>query len=556
MNFSDKNIGWFQALFNIIVLWGIAHIAIGYCAKILGVNIILFSCISFASSALLLLLMSGYGKLAYETLKSLDTWGYGVILLLTYISVFLLFSKVSATEGSLLLMFGMNMSLLASWFFFSRKPSRGQVLGNLVVFSGLLLACYDTVSEQRTAVYFLVFILGIIATIRVFLAETHKPHTQATQMSDPKAKTRVIAFVMFIVSLIFTIFTVSIAALKYFNPSDVNIYLSGFPTLSDFLNPATIFAGLLYGAILMAPLRFLEFASTSRIKGENYLTVTALAPASTLFWEWSTHSLTNLSLETISNYDLLACVLITLGAFWAAISQIKKSRSLNNFSEYLSYNPQNLEQVNDTREVLANTLENFNHNIDKSAIALGIEKHIITAILSDKDKVLSFKGDVLKKVARQYRRNVAMSDALTGLPNRSAFMTALKGAAYEAEIYSVLFIDLNKFKPVNDTYGHDAGDFILQGVAERLSELYPKRSLVTRLGGDEFAILLLDQTKEQATEEIAKIKESIAKPFDFKGTEITIGGSVGIATYPEDGSDPESLLKLADESMYREKDAR
>ena len=555
MDLQTKKIGWIQALFNIIVLWGISHIGIGYCAKILHVNTILFACIAFASSALFLLLFSGYGRLARETLKSLDTWGYGVILLLTYISVFLLFSKVSATEGSLLLMFGMNVSLIASWFFFSRKPSKGQVLGNLIVFAGLVLTCYDTPKNVQLGVYTLVIALGVIASIRVFLAETHKPHTQAMQSNDPKSKSRVIAFVMFIVSLIFTTVTVLVATVRHFYSLDAEHFL-GFPTLVDFLNPASIFAGLVYGAVLMAPLRYLEFASTSKIKGENYLTVTALAPASTLLWEWATHGITGLSLETISKFDILACVLITLGAFLAAYSQIKKSSKSNNFEKYLKSSAQDLESIEETREIIANTLEHFNSDLKKTAKALDLNVKVLTAILEDKEKVLAFNDETLRKVAKKYRKNVATADALTGLLNKGGFMTALKTASYESDILSLYFIDLNKFKPVNDRYGHEAGDYVLQVIAERLKELFPNKSIITRLGGDEYCILLLDTDKPQAETKVNLISEELEKEIAYQDAKISVSGSIGLANYPVDTHNAEELISLADKQMYVKKGGR
>lgn len=555
MDLQTKKIGWIQGIFNIVVLWGVAHIGIGYCAKILHVNTILFACIAFASSALFLLLFGGYGKLAKETIKSLDTWGYGVILLLTYIAVFLLFSKVSATEGSLLLLFGMNVSFLASWFFFSRKPNKGQILGNLIVFTGLILTCYDTPKSVQLSVYTMVIVLGLLTAIRFFIAENHKPHTQAMESTDPKSKSRVIAFVMFVVSLIFTSVTVIIATIRHFYSLDSEQFL-GFPTLVDFLNPYTVFAGLIYGAILMAPLRYLEFASTSKIKGENYATIMALAPASTLLWEWLTHGLTGLSLETITGWDLFACILITSGAFLAAYSQLKKTNKINNYENFLKYSPQNLEEVEETRAYIIGALENFKNNLAKTASALDLKIDVIEAIMADKKHVLALKGDVLKQVTKNYRKNVAEGDYLTGLLNKAGFHIAFRDVIAQSDQLSLFFIDLNKFKPVNDKYGHDAGDFILAETGKRLKELFGDNALVTRYGGDEYGILIKDMIKDDAVKMVDKITSTIEKDIVWQDHIINISGSVGLANYPEDTNNPKDLIKLSDQQMFTNKSER
>ena len=176
--------------------------------------------------------------------------------------------------------------------------------------------------------------------------------------------------------------------------------------------------------------------------------------------------------------------------------------------------------------------------------------------MQDREKVLAFKDKVLTDVTRRYRRNVASNDPLTGLINRSGFMSEVKIAPTKSNSFCVLFIDLDKFKPVNDTYGHEAGDFILIEVAKRLKTLFPNNASITRLGGDEYCLLLLDTEKQDIEHLITKIKEALTIPFTYNEHTITIGGSVGLAHYPSDTKTPEDLLKIADEGMYREKKER
>lgn len=548
---KQTTLGWVQALIAVLIFFGLNNVMIRYAAFVLEVNPIIYSSVAFCSCALILLAIVGPGKLAKETMRSLDTWIYGLVLILGYITGLVLFSYVSSTEGTMLQKFSSIIAILGAWLFLGRTPDKYQFISIILMAVGVGIVFFDLNTTEQGIIIITMILFGVFQSARIFVAELHRPHAQAAQQtSDPKAKTRVIGFVMFLVSVFFLILSLLLAYANSLQETPI----SGLPQFVDFTHGPTIFAGFFAGIVLVAPLRLLEFASTYRIKGENYATIASLSFVSTLFWEWATSPITGLSMKEVSQQDLFAGLLITIGGLLIALTRgLKKTPK---WEKSLVYATQDPEQVDDSREIIANTLEHFNGDIKKTEKSLELEKGVITAILEDSEKVLAFNSNLLKKVARNYRRKVAMSDALTGLANRAGFMTVLKGAAYEADIYSLLFIDLNKFKPVNDTYGHDAGDAILKGVAERLSILFPKRACVTRLGGDEFAVLLLDSNKEQAETFVSNIKEILSEPFDFKGTEIIIGASVGIATYPYDGTDPEKLLKQADEGMYREKSER
>ena len=552
---NPQFIGWAQAFFSVLVLWGINNVALGYSAQVLHANYLVYTCSTFVSCAFCLLLIGGKGPLVKETLRSIDTWAFGLIMLIGYVLTLTLFSYVSSTEGSLLQRISLFFSVFLSWVFLGRSPTKGQLIGVLLVLSGIAFVCQDLPEKNRGIIYLLMFLEGLCLTGRMFIAEIHRPHNHAMTLErDPRAKARVVGFIMFVISTFFLMITALLAVLQTFEPffSENNI----LPTLESFTHTPSIVAGLVAGVLLLAPLRLIEFSSTATIKTENFLAIAALSSVATYFWEWMLQPITGMSLKSFTEGDLIAGSIITFGCFIAAASKIKKKSVRTTWEDALRYAAQDIEGIQDSREILANTLEHFSGDVGKSAKALGVEVVVLEALLNDKDKVLAFKADIFKNVARNYRRKVAMSDALTGLANRAGFMTALKGAAYESEIYSVLYIDLDKFKPVNDTYGHDAGDYVLKGVATRLSTMFNTRALATRLGGDEFCVLLLDATKEEAATHVEAIQAELAKPFEFSGKVITIGASVGIATYPEDSKSPEELLTLADESMFSDKKVR
>ncbi len=160
-----------------------------------------------------------------------------------------------------------------------------------------------------------------------------------------------------------------------------------------------------------------------------------------------------------------------------------------------------------------------------------------------------------KKQADEIIWKQANYDFLTGLPNRSLFADRLdqeiKIAHRTNRSLALLFIDLDYFKQVNDTLGHDMGDILLVKVSERLTESVRESDTVARMGGDEFtAILPQIDSPEDAERVVRIIIEKLAQPFDLNGTAVTISASVGIAIYPNDGQNSKELLQNSDKAMY------
>ena len=155
-------------------------------------------------------------------------------------------------------------------------------------------------------------------------------------------------------------------------------------------------------------------------------------------------------------------------------------------------------------------------------------------------------------------RKLAYHDGLTGLYNRLAFQTRLKSRsnAVGDAPFSVLQIDLDGFKKVNDTLGHHAGDLLLQGVAARLRELLGPDDVAARLGGDEFAIILATGDREKAANFARAVIAALLRPFEIEGDLARIGGSIGVAVWPDDDADAGEALKKADAAMYRAKQVK
>jgi len=165
-----------------------------------------------------------------------------------------------------------------------------------------------------------------------------------------------------------------------------------------------------------------------------------------------------------------------------------------------------------------------------------------------------------RKAAEEHMHNLAHYDPLTGLPNRillaDRLQQAISATRREKSHMALMFIDLDKFKPVNDTLGHHIGDLMLKEVAKRMLECLRESDSAARIGGDEFVVLL--PLIEEAADAVAvaeKIRTALNQPFIIAGHSLSISSSIGVAVYPEHGSDEKSLQKNADTAMYYAKEA-
>ena len=176
-------------------------------------------------------------------------------------------------------------------------------------------------------------------------------------------------------------------------------------------------------------------------------------------------------------------------------------------------------------------------------------KHLIRDLGADYEQA---------RTSGESMRKQAYYDHLTGVYNRAMFMIQLRHDMKQADrnqkLVSVLFLDLDAFKEVNDTYGHAIGDLLLQQVAGRLKDCVRSSDTVARFGGDEFAIILTNIIEANNVREVAgKIRQALLAPYDLHGNSLTISASIGFCMYPADSPDPQALIDLADRAMYRVK---
>ena len=185
------------------------------------------------------------------------------------------------------------------------------------------------------------------------------------------------------------------------------------------------------------------------------------------------------------------------------------------------------------------------------------ELHMVNATLAEEIVERESLEKQLSDSEAAEKRNhyLAYHDAATGLANRALFNDRLEHALVQAERHSwslaLMFIDIDKFKVINDTYGHETGDRVLRSVGQALQLCAREGDTVSRIGGDEFLCLLMEVSEDEAVSRIARLMiKRTAQACVFETGQITVKPSIGIAIYPRDGTSAEILLKKADRAMY------
>jgi diguanylate cyclase (GGDEF)-like protein/PAS domain S-box-containing protein len=195
--------------------------------------------------------------------------------------------------------------------------------------------------------------------------------------------------------------------------------------------------------------------------------------------------------------------------------------------------------------------------------SLYYEEKTITPLKNDKGEITHFVStgkDVTERMEAQQRLDrLAYYDSLTGLPNRNLFRDRLRHALGRAQrgtlLVAVLVLDLDNFKTINDSLGHDVGDQLLRAVAQRLGDYVRAEDTAARLGGDEFVIVLESVAcADDASAVAQKLIDALTRPFALGDHEVFVSASIGIALYPHDDRDADNLLKHADTAMYRAKE--
>lgn len=211
--------------------------------------------------------------------------------------------------------------------------------------------------------------------------------------------------------------------------------------------------------------------------------------------------------------------------------------------------------VDDIQEALIKS-EQIEDKVQECAEDLHTVNTALANEITERKKLEKKLSDT--EVQEEKNRYLAYHDVITGLANIALFNDRLAQALVQAERHSrslgVMFIDLDKFKSINDTHGHDTGDQVLKMVASQLQTCVRDEDTISRRGGDEFLCLLVEVNEDANVEKIANFMiEKISKVCEINNVKITVRPSIGIAIYPKDGTSADVLLKNADAAMYKAK---
>jgi diguanylate cyclase (GGDEF)-like protein len=201
---------------------------------------------------------------------------------------------------------------------------------------------------------------------------------------------------------------------------------------------------------------------------------------------------------------------------------------------------------------------NDDQTVALSAVKGGAQDYLVKNRLDRELLLRSMQYSIERKRYQVQLEHQANYDALTGLPNRTLLHDRLRQAVY-AQRYvrsiAVVFLDLDHFKFVNDSLGHNTGDKLIKAMAERLRGVLREGDTVARLGGDEFVLILNDQSNEEVIfRALQRIQAKVSEPIVIEGKELYVTCSAGVSLYPQDGPDVDTLLKNADAAMYRAKE--
>ena len=204
------------------------------------------------------------------------------------------------------------------------------------------------------------------------------------------------------------------------------------------------------------------------------------------------------------------------------------------------------------------TAEIKDTNIDKGAMSRGAYDYLVKSAIDPELLERTIRYTVIRRKLEDELVHAALFDELSKLPNRRAFFDRLTQALHRADRRKqevcLIYIDLNGFKSVNDTYGHQAGDEIIREVGRRLKQCLRRTDTPARLGGDEFACILEDfRDRDAAMQVINKVARTFDKKISFEGHRHDIGVSLGVSIYPESTRSIEVMIQLADEAMYQAK---
>ena len=535
--------GWLHGLYMACIAFPLYNIGAKYAIEQYGAHPLIFLCFGSLFSSLFLLLFAGRGTLALKSIRTLDTWVFSFLNLAALSFGLSLLVYVSALQGSILIRLT-SFACFVIAVIMGQSTNRREFFFSMVAFSGiaLLFVNLDLPKEQKAIALLLLVGASLCQALRQLLSEFHKTNIQAKSTRESARVAGVVSSVSALI-LLFCLLFISI----YQKAFDV-VVLQSAPKLVDFFNLGTIICAFVFVGIFSAGSKYCEFYAAKKISAKYLSAMIALMPMFVLIYEFLFNFALSkpIVLDKIDVISLALLVLGNLGIATLAILEMKRGKETELREKYIVASDENVKYA---IELIKSTMS-FTHNDIKETIRLlGIDESVIVDLLALEDGETSSLSKLqFHTINKNYYLGVSTKDSLTKINNRGALEQKVKDILYRKEKFSLCFIDLDKFKPINDIYGHDVGDEVLKHVADLMLSINPK-GINGRNGGDEFIMICFDNNIES---KVDKFREQLSKVFAVNDISIKINASIGIAK--SDGKMLlDELIKLADEKMYDDK---
>lgn len=455
--------GWIHGLIA-VSLWGIANVYHAFASSQVEINSVLFICITFIAASFVLVSYGNEGGLGKNTFKSPSTWSYGLVLIVSYIIGMSFYELVTATEGALMRRISVVLSLILAFVAFGRSIENQVKIGALVVLSGVAMIIYNLDESIRLSATLHVLAIAFLQTLQVFISEKHP---QSNQAKTVKQECLVIGLVLFAVS---NMFLILLGVFYYLSATGLVVQVNILQNLK-----LALIMGCIYGAIIIAPSKYLEFSSTKQIRGENFLALAALTPAITFFFEEIVIALhPSMEISRISTVDGIAACIITVGALYIAYQRIKgdleeyfviKSINENKYKNYFDFtsSPEYLEKKAAEAEVIrlkkeikkikSETLlkekEAEKELAIKDAFKASLKLQLLSYPLNSRNKFNSLMDEI------ESLGDDKVSDALKTEAELMSKLITIQEAEYEAFVDDVVNQDMHE-----DTMHEKAKEFL------------------------------------------------------------------------------------------------
>ena len=305
------------------------NVYLRFAVQAFEVQPLVFTCITQIGCAFMLSLYAGPGPLAKETLRSGATWLYSFMLIGAYITDLYVVTYVTGTEASFFSRLTIPFSMFLAYTVLKRKPSAVDYVGVGFVLAGVVLLTSLQPAELLGPILFVAGLSALLQTTHFFIAETHPESVTAHEAGSLRDRARVVGFATFVVSSVFMLGVFCLSVIDGFFRLGLSQKVDALPAVADFAHPATIWAALIYGLLVLPFARYQKWAASYNMKSENLMIFLAFIPLTTMGMEWLAGKVTGYSFNADAFEGergamlLLVAVLMTLGAGVTAFARIR-----------------------------------------------------------------------------------------------------------------------------------------------------------------------------------------------------------------------------------------